>query len=305
MFGLVQSPPDSRDWNYTQVMGAGVLPPRFSYADTPLRDQGQHGTCVGFGSANLKDSQEAHDSLMSASALYIYRQAKLIDGLVEGTEGTTLKAALSVLKNKGVCPESVYPYSLIDSEAPLPPDDTAVNGKINGYARCYTVDDIKQAIVNSGPVLIGVAVTSAFRDLGPGTHIIKSMFGSQILGGHCMLLTGYDDNLQAFRLKNSWDNWGEPGGYAWLGYGCVTERTDLGMSMFMEAWSSIDVVTSDKIEMWIGNQVAYVNGSVCLLDAPPTIMNNRTMVPLRFVTEAMGCLVEWDNVDKKVTVIKP
>lgn len=315
MFGLIQSSPDSRDWNYAALKAPVNLPIAFQYDDTPLRDQGAHGTCVGFGSANLKDIHESTDSGLQASPLYIYRNAKVIDGLPAGTEGTTLRAALTVLKDKGVCSESDYPYSLID-KAPVEPAVTLgviAKGKIAGYARCYTVEDIKQALVQSGPVLIGIGVSTAIRDLGVGIHHVTTLFG-QIVGGHCLTITGYDDARVSggkrgfFRVKNSWSSWGE-NGYFWMAYACVNERTvDTGFSFFMEAWSTLDLLTGftgRTIELWVNQDIAMVDGKAISLDAPAVIMNSRTMVPLRFVAEALGLITKWDGFSRKVTLLKP
>ena len=38
------------------------------------------------------------------------------------------------------------------------------------------------------------------------------------------------------------------------------------------------------------------------MDAAPKIVNNRTMIPLRFLSENLGCDVEWDN-DTRTAVI--
>ncbi len=50
-----------------------------------------------------------------------------------------------------------------------------------------------------------------------------------------------------------------------------------------------------SIQMWIGNVNAKLNGNDYRLDAPPEITSDRTFVPLRFVSEALGCDVSWDN----------
>ena len=61
--------------------------------------------------------------------------------------------------------------------------------------------------------------------------------------------------------------------------------------------------------MWIPAQAAelisvYVNGrKVNFPDAPAYLdENGRTQVPVRFVVEALGCAVEWDNVNQYVTI---
>ncbi len=49
-----------------------------------------------------------------------------------------------------------------------------------------------------------------------------------------------------------------------------------------------------KIQLTIGQKTAYVNDSPVTLDAPAKIIDDRTLVPLRFVSEAMGSQVEWN-----------
>lgn len=51
-----------------------------------------------------------------------------------------------------------------------------------------------------------------------------------------------------------------------------------------------------------GNRYALVDGRRVLLDVPPTIIGGRTLVPLRFVGEALGAGVNWDSVGRIVYV---
>ncbi len=67
---------------------------------------------------------------------------------------------------------------------------------------------------------------------------------------------------------------------------------------------------SKTIEMWIGKNTALVNGvqTTIDLDNPgvvPIIQSpGRTMLPLRFIAEILGCQVDWDDAAKQVTVFK-
>jgi hypothetical protein len=56
------------------------------------------------------------------------------------------------------------------------------------------------------------------------------------------------------------------------------------------------------ISMQIGNSIAMVGSKVYRLDAPPIIHKSRTFVPIRFIAEAFGSLVEWDAKDQVVTI---
>ena len=56
------------------------------------------------------------------------------------------------------------------------------------------------------------------------------------------------------------------------------------------------------INMFINKTGYMVNGVEKQLDAPPFILENRTMVPLRFVAEELGCTVEYDSATNTVNI---
>ena len=64
----------------------------------------------------------------------------------------------------------------------------------------------------------------------------------------------------------------------------------------------VKYVKSVVMKLQIGNSNAIVNGVVVSLDAPPVIINNRTLVPLRFISESFGANVVWDPVLRIVDV---
>lgn len=49
------------------------------------------------------------------------------------------------------------------------------------------------------------------------------------------------------------------------------------------------------VTIQIGSDTAYVNGEAKALDVPAQAINNRTMVPARFVAEALDCDVTWNQ----------
>lgn len=57
------------------------------------------------------------------------------------------------------------------------------------------------------------------------------------------------------------------------------------------------------IEIFLNSDVAFVNGQPVQLDAPAFAENNRTYLPLRFVAENLGAVVEWDSATQTVTII--
>lgn len=56
------------------------------------------------------------------------------------------------------------------------------------------------------------------------------------------------------------------------------------------------------IELKLDSLSAKVNGKEHTLDAAPTLINGRTMVPLRFIGEALGAKVEWNGEDKSISM---
>ncbi len=58
------------------------------------------------------------------------------------------------------------------------------------------------------------------------------------------------------------------------------------------------------IKLKIGSHDAYINSKQIYLDAPPFINPEagRTLVPVRFISDAFGADVEWNPIERKVTV---
>ena len=57
------------------------------------------------------------------------------------------------------------------------------------------------------------------------------------------------------------------------------------------------------VVMQIGSKTMFVNGKAYEKDAAPVIMNDRTLVPIRFVTESLGGTVAWNAETKEVTLV--
>ncbi|SHJ31715.1 copper amine oxidase N-terminal domain-containing protein [Desulfofundulus thermosubterraneus] len=58
-----------------------------------------------------------------------------------------------------------------------------------------------------------------------------------------------------------------------------------------------------KIKLTIDQVTAYKNDLPVILDVPVRIINNRTFVPLRFVSEALESKVNWDVASQTITII--
>lgn len=62
------------------------------------------------------------------------------------------------------------------------------------------------------------------------------------------------------------------------------------------------------VELWLGKSTATVNGVEKMIDplnskvVPILIEPGRVMLPLRFIAESLGCTVDWNELNKNVTV---
>ncbi len=56
------------------------------------------------------------------------------------------------------------------------------------------------------------------------------------------------------------------------------------------------------VSLRIGSTQAIVDGQQQTLDSPPFVLGSRTLVPLRFVAQALGARVDWDNSTSTVTI---
>jgi titin len=81
-------------------------------------------------------------------------------------------------------------------------------------------------------------------------------------------------------------------------------------------WDAVErkvtiIFKGTTIELWIDKNSAKVNGEYKLIDAtnpkvtPIIIPPGRTMLPIRFIAENLGCLVEWDNTLREVKITYP
>lgn len=85
----------------------------------------------------------------------------------------------------------------------------------------------------------------------------------------------------------------------------VFER--LGATVLWEPATQRIVATArgKTIELVVGRRDAAVDGRPVTLDVPPTVVQGRTIVPLRFVSEALGAFVQWQSETRTVQITLP
>ena len=60
----------------------------------------------------------------------------------------------------------------------------------------------------------------------------------------------------------------------------------------------------DEIRLTLGSTTAYLNNEAQTLDVAPVSINDRTMLPIRFISESFRFDVEWDQAQQSVTITR-
>lgn len=202
-------------------------------------DQGYIGSCVAHavGSAieyaqhmrpndpNVSDFLE-EDRKFPVSRLFLYYEARRPIQTLEEDSGCHIRDAMRVAYNIGVPRETGWKYRE-DAFAIPPPErsyKSAPYHKITSYKSvAVNNQELRLAISNGSPVVIGISIYDSFYNERNGIVPMPS-FNDEYLGGHAMLVVGYDDRAQRYTVLNSWGNtWGDDG-FCYIPYSYIGNR---------------------------------------------------------------------------------
>jgi hypothetical protein len=209
----------------TAPVGAVDLPQSVDLsADLPpVGYQGTQNSCVGWASAYaLKSFQEKVElkttTLFSPSFIYNQRIDKSRD------VGMSIIDALNIISDQGVAKLEDMPYNETDNLT-QPSQIAKENAKpfrIEGWRKVNILDikEVRAQINAFYPVVIAVALDEGFKAAKPnvGNSFVWKEQTGNFGGYHAMLVVGYDNSLNAFKVLNSWGNSWANNGYCWIDY---------------------------------------------------------------------------------------
>lgn len=212
---------------------ANDLPVEFDLSEflPPVRSQGKMGSCTSWAiSYYMKSMQENIEGgeLHILSPAYTYNQ--ISQGLCGGTG---LASTLDILVEQGVSSWAAFPYS--DSDCTTQPDDTikesAAENKISDYKSLSgenMVAEMKTLLTQQTSIILSTTISKQFGRLdstGQAAYREHNVDYSET-GCHALLVVGYDDLQNAFKVVNSWGtDWGN-GGFVWIDYKAFDNVTD-------------------------------------------------------------------------------
>ncbi|MGI2293593.1 copper amine oxidase N-terminal domain-containing protein [Paenibacillus sp. GXUN7292] len=84
----------------------------------------------------------------------------------------------------------------------------------------------------------------------------------------------------------------------------IFEQLGATIKWNQEEYSVTATKGDQTIYLKIGDKKAQLNGKTIELDVPAQIVKANTMVPVRFISESLGALVEWDDMTRTVVISK-
>ncbi|WCK54275.1 copper amine oxidase N-terminal domain-containing protein [Aneurinibacillus sp. Ricciae_BoGa-3] len=83
----------------------------------------------------------------------------------------------------------------------------------------------------------------------------------------------------------------------------VLEKMNIQVNFDEQKRMAIASKNNITIQLPIGRSVAYINGALKMLDTPTLMVNGKTYVPLRFITETFDSQVKYDAKTKTVDIM--
>lgn len=224
-FAWKRDPEDKRDWKFKALLKHVALDEIPNKVDlspnlSPVEDQENIGSCTANAAVGAMEYLEwqktqkrwaCFKKFRDLSRLFVYYNTRLIEGTADFDSGATIRNTIKSLGQYGVCDERLWPYET-DKWDDRPTDtcyEKGANRKIKDYYRADTLDDILQALALGFPVSFGAMIFEPFM-----SGIVRlPKPDDRSMGGHAMLIVGYDRDDKKVLVRNSWGTkWGN-GGY--------------------------------------------------------------------------------------------
>ena len=225
---------DKRDYLY-----APTIAKISTYVDlrpycSSIEDQGRLGSCTGNAIAGaIELLMKRNNKFADISRLFIYYYERLLENTVNYDSGAYIRDGIKACYTYGAATENLWPYDI--SKFRNRPNIDAVNDakkrKVKLYERVTDFNGVINAIDNGYPVTIGFDVYSSFDSptvARTGIMPYPNLKKEKLLGGHAVLIVGYNKNNDTFIVRNSWGKYWGDNGYFYMPFQVIKNNTMSG-----------------------------------------------------------------------------
>lgn len=221
-YGYLPDHRDHRDHLYAApIENLQALPPSVDLRPgcPPVYDQLALGSCTSNAIAAAIEFDMMKQGLPNVmpSRLFIYYNERDMEGTISSDSGAIIRDGIKSVNSQGVCPETEWPYNISQFMVAPPAQcyQDALKDRALSYQRvARNLDQMKACLASGLPFVIGFTVYSSFESASvASTGIVPMpMRSEKVLGGHAILVCGYDASKSVFYARNSWGtNWGQQG----------------------------------------------------------------------------------------------
>lgn len=191
----------------------------------PVYDQGELGSCTANAIAGAVQFERMKQSLtdFTPSRLFIYYNERVIENTVASDSGAQIRDGIKSVASQGACPETEWPYDVskfADAPGAQCYTDAVKDRAVQYLSVAQNASQLKGCLAAGFPVVIGFTVYESFEDAPISQTGIMEMPkpNEMVLGGHAVLVVGYNDEKQWYVVRNSWnESWGDKG-YFYMPY---------------------------------------------------------------------------------------
>ncbi len=260
-WGYIPDTKNGLDWDIRDhVQLAASIPASGSNRLNYMKNQGNHGSCTGFGITRLLRMALVKNGLpdVDLSELFAYWNNRIYSGLSPLVDtGASIRGSVDASRKLGICIESYWDYRHADQYLNIKPEYYAFDEALNHQTlEAYTVpnnpDSIRAALATGFGVSLGATVFYNAFELAPNGDVRMPNNNDWIPGAHNFVLDGWTDSTGRYSFANSWGMWGNKG-FGTIPYDYISKYAgDLWVVNLVESANPPPSPTKHKVTATVG-----------------------------------------------------